>query len=136
MVERFGSGGHYESLVGYSRTVRAGDLVLVSGCTATGADGVVLALGDPAAQAEETLDACERGLALAGATLVDVVRTRVYLTDIGHWEIVGRAHAARFGAIRPVMTMLAVVSLLAPGLLVEIEVEAYLPRTAAGPPRP
>ncbi len=136
MLERFGSGGYYEAIVGYSRTVRAGDLVLVSGCTATGADGVVLGPGDPAVQTDETLDACERGLALAGASLADVVRTRVYLTDVSHWEIVGRAHAERFGEIRPVMTMLAVAALLDPRLLVEIEVEAYVPRVAAEPPQP
>lgn len=128
MIERFGSGGAYEAIVGYSRTVRAGDLVLVSGCTATGEDGVVLGVGDAALQARETLDACERGLALAGARLCDVVRTRVYLTDVTQWELVGRVHAERFGDARPVTTMLAVAALLDPRLLVEIEVEAYLPQ--------
>jgi enamine deaminase RidA (YjgF/YER057c/UK114 family) len=128
VIERFGSGGAYESIVGYSRTVRAGDLVLVSGCTATGEDGVVLGVGDAALQAREALDACERGLALAGARLVDVVRTRVYLSDVAHWELVGRVHAERFGAELPVTTILAVAALLHPHMLVEIEVEAYLPR--------
>jgi enamine deaminase RidA (YjgF/YER057c/UK114 family) len=128
MIERFGSGGAYESLVGYSRTVRAGEHVFVAGCTATGADGVVLGVGDAAAQAREALDACERGLDLAGARLADVVRTRVYLTDVTQWERVGRVHAERFGAEFPVTTMLAVAALLDPRLLVEIEVEAYLPR--------
>ncbi len=128
MIERFGSGGAYESIVGYSRTVRAGDLVLVAGCTATGEDGVVLGVGDAAAQAREALDACERGLALAGARLADVVRTRVYLTDVTQWELVGRVHAERFGDARPVTTMVAVSALLDPRMLVEIEVEAYLPR--------
>lgn len=128
MIERFGSGGAYEAIVGYSRTVRAGDLVLVSGCTATGEDGVVLGVGDVAVQAREALDGCERGLALAGARLCDVVRTRVYLTDVTQWELVGRVHAERFGDARPVTTMLAVSALLDPRMLVEIEVEAYLPR--------
>lgn len=127
MIERFGSGGRYERLVGYSRTVRAGDVVLVSGCTATSADGVVLGPGDPLTQAREALDACERALALAGAALADVVRTRIYVTDIAHWELVGRAHEERFGDVRPVTTMVEVSALIDPRMLVEIEVEAYLP---------
>lgn len=127
-VERFASGGPWEERVGYSRTVRAGAMVLVSGCTATGEDGAVLGLGDAAAQADAALAACERALALAGATLADVVRTRLYVTDIGQWEAIGRAHAARLGAVRPVTTMVEVSALIDPRLLVEIEVEAYLPR--------
>ena len=130
MIERFGSGGVYEAIVGYSRTVRAGDLVLVSGCTATSDDGVVLGPGDPLVQAREALDACERALALAGATLADVVRTRIYVVDVTQWELVGRAHAERFGDARPVTAMVGVVALLHPQMLVEIEAEAYLPRSS------
>ncbi len=130
MIERFGSGGAYEAIVGYSRTVRAGDLVLVSGCTATSEDGVVLGPGDPLVQAREALDACERGLALAGATLADVVRTRIYVVDVTQWELVGRAHAERFGDARPATTMIGVAALIHPQMLVEIEAEAYLPRSS------
>lgn len=127
-VERFGSGGPWEAQVGYSRTVRAGALVLVAGCTATTEDGAVLGLGDPFAQAEAALAAGERALALAGATLAEVVRTRMYVTDIRQWEPVGRAHAACFAAVRPVATMVEVAALIDPRLLVEIELEAYSPR--------
>ena len=128
MIERFGSGGPDEAVVGYSRTVRAGHLVLVSGCTAAGADGAVLGGENPGAQARAALDACERGLALAGAALTDVVRTRIYVTDIGRWEEVGRAHGERFGACRPVTTMVEVSALIDRRMLVEIEVEAHLPQ--------
>ena len=114
--------------MGYSRTVRAGDLVLVSGCTAVSEDGVVLAPGDPELQAREALLATDRALALAGATRADVVRTRLYVTDIAQWEGVGRAHAAHFGDVLPVSTMVEVSALIDPRMVVEIEVEAYLPR--------
>lgn len=127
-IERFGSGGPWEERVGYSRTVRAGELVLVSGCTAMGPDDVVIGLGDPEAQARAALEACLRALEPAGAAAADVVRTRLYVTDISSWEAVGRAHAAVFGEVRPVTTMIEVSALIDPRLLVEIEVEAYLPR--------
>ena len=127
MIERFGSGGPWEAAIGYSRTVRAGDLVLVSGCTAAAEDGVVAGIGDPLAQARAALDACERALALAGAELADVVRTRIHVVDITQWELVGRAHAERFGEIRPAATMVEVTALIDPRMLVEIEVEAFKP---------
>lgn len=127
-VERFGSGGPWEERVGYSRTVRAGELVLVSGCTAMVPDDVVAGLGDPGLQAAAALEGCERALALAGASSTDVVRTRMYLVDVTGWEAVGLAHAAVFGEVRPVATMVGVAALIDPRLLVEIEVEAYLPR--------
>jgi enamine deaminase RidA (YjgF/YER057c/UK114 family) len=127
-VERFASGGPWESRVGYSRTVRAGAFVLVAGCTAATEDGAVRGLGDPFAQAEAALAAGERALALAGATLSEVVRTRMYVTDIGQWEAVGRAHAACFSEIRPVATMVEVSALIDPRLLVEVEIEAYSPQ--------
>lgn len=103
--------------------------MLVAGCTATGEDGVVLGPGDAFVQAREALDACERALALAGATLADVVRTRIYLVDVTQWELVGRAHVERFGEARPVTTMVGVAALLHPQMLVEIEAEAYLSRS-------
>jgi len=128
VIERFGSGGAWEAAVGYSRTVRAGDMVLVSGCTAVSEDGVVLGPGDPELQAREALQASERALGLAGATRADVVRTRMYVTDISQWEGVGRAHAEHFCDVRPVTTMVEVSALIDPRMVVEIEVEAYLPR--------
>ena len=132
MIERYGSGGAFEAVVGYSRTVRAGDLVLVAGCTSLSEDGVVLGPGDAMVQAREALDACERALAQAGATLADVVRTRIYVTDITQWQTVGRAHAERFALARPVTTMVEVSALIDPRMLVEIEVEAYAPRPLQG----
>ncbi len=128
MVERFGSGGVYEEVVGYSRTVRIASRVLVSGCTSLGPDGVVRYPGDAAGQAWAAISGCRRGLALAGADLEDVVLTRVYLTDISRWEEVGRAHGEAFGAIRPVTTMVEVSALIDPRMLVEIEAEAHHPR--------
>ncbi len=127
-VERFGSGGPWEERIGYARTVRAGDLVLVSGCTAMGPDGVVAGLGNMEAQARAALEACLRALEPAGASVADVVRTRMYLTDITRWEAVGRAHAEVFGGVRPAATMVEVSALIDPRLLVEVEVEGYLPR--------
>ncbi|UTI64843.1 RidA family protein [Paraconexibacter antarcticus] len=125
-VERHGSGGAWEAQVGYSRVVRAGAHVWVAGCTASGEDGVVLGLGDAEAQAHAAIDAIERALATVGGALADVVRTRVFVTDIDRWQDVGRAHGARFGDIRPVTTMVEVSRLIDPRLLVEIEADAFL----------
>jgi enamine deaminase RidA (YjgF/YER057c/UK114 family) len=106
--------------------VRCGDLVLVAGTTAVTEDGVVLGHGDAGVQAEAILDGIERALAQAGARLDQVVRTRMFVTDIGHAGEVGRAHAARFGAHPPVSTMVEVQALLDPRMLVEIEAVAYV----------
>ncbi|MGI8728768.1 MAG: RidA family protein [Solirubrobacteraceae bacterium] len=125
-IERFASGGPWEAAVGYSRAVRAGDLVLVAGTTAVDEDGVVLGPGDAYEQAVIILDRIEQALARAGARIDQVVQTRVYLTDAGRADEVGRAHAERFGEQRPVMTMLAVAALLDPRMLVEIEAAAYV----------
>ncbi|MTD45222.1 RidA family protein [Conexibacter sp. W3-3-2] len=127
-IERFGSGGPWEARVGYSRVVRAGDGVHVSGCTAIGEDGQVVGPGDVYLQAQQCLRNIERALAQAGATLQDVVRTRVYLLDASRWEDAGRAHGEVFGEIRPANTMLEVAALLDPRLLVEIEADAWSPR--------
>ncbi len=125
MIERFGSGAPWEAVVGYSRTVRAGDLVLVSGCTPIDAKGDVV--GQTAyEQARQTLANVVAGLALAGATAQDVVRTRMYVTDIAAWEEVGRAHGEVFGEVRPVTTMVEVSALIDPRMLVEIEAEALV----------
>ena len=130
-VERHGSGGPWEARVGYSRVVRAGDLVLVSGCTAATHDGGVKGGDNMYEQARAAFGAIERALATVGAQMADVVQTRMFVTDIGRWEEVGRAHGECFDEVRPVTAMVEVSALIDPRLLVEIEATAYLPRDAA-----
>jgi enamine deaminase RidA (YjgF/YER057c/UK114 family) len=127
-IERHGSGAPWERVVGYSRVVRAGDLVLVAGTTATTADGAIAGLGDAYAQTRQALENVAAALALAGARLEDVVRTRMSVTDISLWEEIGRAHGEVFGEIRPVTAMVQVAALIDPRMLVEIEAEAWAPR--------
>jgi enamine deaminase RidA (YjgF/YER057c/UK114 family) len=122
-VLRLGSGGPWEAMIGYSRVVVRGDSAWVSGCTST-VDGEVAHPGDVAAQARVALANLATALERAGFTLADVVRTRMYLTDISRWEELGRAHGDVFRDIRPATAMIGVAALLHPDMLVEIEADA------------
>jgi len=122
----YSSGTSWEPVVGYSRAVRVDGRIWVSGTTSTGSDGAIVGKGDPYAQAKQAIANIERALAAAGAVLADVVRTRIFVTDIAHWQDIGRAHGEAFANIRPATTMVEVARLIDPDLLVEIEADAVI----------
>ncbi len=124
--ENISTGSKWEPIVGYSRAVKVGDRIFVAGTTGADADGNIVGVDDPYAQTIQTLKNIEAGLHKAGATLGDVVRTTVYVTDIARWEEYGRAHGEFFGDIRPAMAMVEVSKLIAPDMIVEISADAIL----------
>jgi enamine deaminase RidA (YjgF/YER057c/UK114 family) len=127
--EHVSTGTEWESRVGYSRAVRVGSRVCISGTTATSDDGEMVGVDDPQRQTRKALENIETALLEIGATIEDVVRTRIYVTDIGHWEAIGEAHSEVFGDVRPATSMVEVARLIGPEMLVEIEAEAVAMNT-------
>jgi len=123
---KYSSGTKWEPIVGYSRAIRVGKIIHVSGTTATDSEGKLVGIGDPGKQTVQALNNIRAALEAVGSKLEDVVRTRIYVTDISRWEEIGKAHGAVFKDIRPTTSLVEVKKLIGPEILVEIEAEAML----------